>query len=298
LRAAYILAIACLIIGGLAFASNVKAPLPPGIIAVEQIPDATVYSPHQVGRGPFKITGNDEVQEYDSIGAQFGYIYDTEISMTTSSFEHYDDQYWIPGPNEYFNFLSVQLMTVMGATLHGFPYDDGNPNCTLSYSLDGGVTWNDSPLIPKDSPNQTPYGEIFWNVTTDLNWTPELVTSPDTWVMLTTSQEAGQYYQVDYIGFYWLWNFTSTPPGGTEIEEEEEGGGGFFNGFGWEWVAGDNIIGLLGLCGFCGMIIAPAAVIHAMKKGTIENKFQGVVGAIALGLVCFGLFMVALGGWG
>lgn len=182
------------------------------------------------------------------------------------------------------NFTSVLIVAYLFNS-EWLANGTGNPDCYLKYSIDNRATWNESPMIPTNTGHFTDdlgY-HVEWNVTAEEDWTPDMLVSENTYVMLSLVLPGYDYYWVDYIGFDWTWTAgTWTPPDG--IDDIPPAGSGNLS---------INFGGILGLCGFAGMIAILPYTVYVIKQG--EPRIRTVVLGLATGMIFFVMFLGSLG---
>lgn len=164
--------------------------------------------------------------------------------------------YVVPGDN-----YSIVSVTLVARFVGGSP-----PYCQLGYAQDYGTYFTYSAANPHDA---TPGGWSFaWNITSRQNWTPADLKSPAFVGKIAYSVPAGVTYNLDYIGLRYTWGNGGgggggPPPGG--------GPGGLPWAFGGSWLISTLVL-VMGGVGFMGMIICPAAMIKAHKRGTPREE--------------------------
>jgi hypothetical protein len=128
--------------------------------------------------------------------------------------------------------------------------------------------------------------EVTYRVTNlETNWTPAMVKSHSLYTFITSTDSSTAYssLQVDYVGIMYNWTAGSTtyeggdyiPPGTAEL-------------------GSIGVVGMLGAAGFIGMIAVPPAAIWFYRRDG-GSKLIASMGALAGFLVCFTLFLGAMG---
>lgn len=261
--------------------------------------EGTLYFPPFYGNPAYdQMRGRSSTMIADNYDSTWGTVYGSgtlTTSLATGAFLP-SPYYWEGSPdNESWemNFISVKVVAFIHSELmHDvWGYHYGNPNCTLSYSLDALTTWHTSTMFAKNTGGEyTTNGVIFdawevsWNVTAEETWTASMITSPQTRTVLTTYQDEDSFYDVDYIGFELWWNFTTGIPWNNTENA--------FNRWGGNATYAISIIGIMGLVGFIGMIATPPACVFYIRRG--EGRLRTFVLMLTLGMFSFTMFMGSL----
>lgn len=138
----------------------------------------------------------------------------------------------------------------INATVHFSVVSGYVPSTThLSYSVNGGTTWisNGAGALTTDT-SWYPYIIKRWNITSQQAWSPALVKSPNTQVMVWFTGSAGTQYDIDYVGLDYRWVTSDSPgypPNGTYVPSVP-------------WPAPDyspaNFTTLMGFAGLFGLV--------------------------------------------
>lgn len=161
-----------------------------------------------------------------------------------------------------------------------------HPEITLYFSVNDKASWSAGYSVSAG------YGEVGWNVTALIAWTPEIMNSDDTWIRLRAQDMSSSNYYLDYLGF--LYSYT-VPWGGGYIPpdppdpEDEDGPSWTYN------LTGGGVVGVMGVVGLCGMVGVPAWAVLAWRNGQ-DTRVGVFVKALVMGMFCFAMFWVSLVG--
>ena len=163
------------------------------------------------------------------------------------------------------------------------------PDYKAGFSLDAGSTWTWTAFHSARIADGTPADDCWdsINITTLATWTPQILKSSNFCVkMVVYSYESIPlvYYDLDYLGIYYLWSGPDAPEEEQIIPGDEPG----------ELVLPD-VIGVIGITGFIGMIGVPATAVWFFRRDGGSKIYFGVMALVAF-TVCFGFFLASIQG--
>jgi len=163
------------------------------------------------------------------------------------------------------------------------------PDYKAGFSLDAGSTWTWTALhqarIADGSPADDARDSI--NITALKTWTPQILKSINFCVKLiayTYETIPLVYYDLDYVGVFYLWSGPDAPEEEQIIPGDEPG----------ELVLPD-VIGVIGITGFIGMIATPPAAVWFYRKNGGSKIYFGVMALVTF-TVCSGFFLASING--
>lgn len=169
----------------------------------------------------------------------------------------------------------------------GMVFSGYAPGGWLSFSSDNKVTWHTSSVYYASSS-----GYIFWNVTSEIAWTPAIIHSNELWVQLKTWGTSIHFY-LDYVGLSVTWTTAYAIEDLTPTEEPGEGSGDSYDADYDSWIQAGNIVGIMGFVGFIFMIAVPAFGVYVYRN-TDEGKMNIFIKMLVLFMVSLSMFMIAV----